>query len=105
MHSRFSQPTDPGADRPGSSRQTDQTPLPDEIVVELESRAALEAAVSRLDSRCRQLVTWLFLSPDRTSYNDVSRKLGIKPNSLGPLRSRCLAKLRKLLKEMGYEAD
>lgn len=87
------------------NRQVDGAALPDEIMAKLESRAVLEAAVAQLDGRCRKLVTWLFLSPEHISYDDVSRRLGVNPNSLGPLRSRCLKRLRKILKDMGYDTD
>ena len=74
-------------------------------MAELESQAVLEAAVAQLDGRCKKLVTWLFLSPRQISYSDISHRLGVKPNSLGPLRSRCLKKLRKILKDMGFDTD
>jgi RNA polymerase sigma factor (sigma-70 family) len=99
-----SQPPMAGVDL-NPNLQIDNAALPDEIMAELESRAVLEAAVAQLDGRCKKLVTWLFLSPGKISYNDVSRRLGVKPNSLGPLRSRCLNKLRKILKDMGYDTD
>ena len=83
----------------------DPTALPDEVICELESTAILEAAVGTLDDRCRKLITGLFLSPKPISYNEVARILGIKPNSLGPLRTRCLQKLKKILKKMGYDTD
>ncbi len=85
--------------------QVDNAALPDEMMAELESQAVLEAAVAQLDGRCKKLVTWLFLSPGKISYNEVSLRLGVKPNSLGPLRSRCLSKLRGILKDMGYDTD
>jgi len=93
-----------GADS-DSGRQVDSAALPDEIMAELESRAVLEAAVAQLDGRCRKLVTWLFLSSELISYSDASRRLGVKPNTLGSLRSRCLKRLRTILKDMGYDTD
>ncbi len=105
IHKKYPPPTTSAETTADSGAPVDGAALPDKIIVELESRAILEAAVARLDGRCRKLVTWLFLSPNRISYNDVSDRLGVKPNSLGPLRSRCLKKLRKILKDMGYETD
>ena len=88
-----------------SKVEIDSAALPDEIMAELEGQAVLEAAVAQLDGRCKKLVTWLFLSPLQISYNNISLRLGVKPNSLGPLRSRCLKKLRKILKDMGFDTD
>ncbi len=79
--------------------------LPDAAVQQLEHRVMLEVAIRRLDARCRKLLVELFLSDRPRSYLDVARSLRIKPNSLGPLRSRCLGKLKRLLKKMGYEQN
>jgi RNA polymerase sigma factor (sigma-70 family) len=105
MRRKYTHPETSAGPDTDPRQQIDASALPDEVVAELESRAALEAAVAQLDGRCQKLITWLFLSPDRVSYNDVGRRLGVKPNSLGPIRSRCLRKLRKILQDMGYDTD
>jgi RNA polymerase sigma factor (sigma-70 family) len=80
----------------------DPRPLPDEELLQLERRQELEEALSYLDDRCRRLIEELFFSPQGRSYADVARKLGIPANSLGPIRSRCLARLRQILDDLGY---
>lgn len=77
-------------------------PLPDDELLSLERQAHIEIAMRRLDGRCRQLVEALFFAPSDKSYKDIAGALGIPANSLGPTRTRCLNKLRKILIEIGY---
>lgn len=76
--------------------------LPDEELLRLERLDILQHAMEQLDERCRRLLIALFLSPDTMSYNEIAKSLKISPNAMGPLRSRCLKRLRKILDEMGY---
>lgn len=78
------------------------TPLPDEEVLRLERQAILEVALNRLDDRCGRLLRELFFAGGEKSYRDIAAELAIPVNSLGPTRSRCLKKLRRILSEMGY---
>ena len=70
---------------------------PDEAIMRLQRSAQLEYALEQLDDRCARLLRAIFMSPEELSYRDIARRLGIPPNSLGPTRSRCLKKLRKIL--------
>lgn len=83
----------------------DTAALPDDVLVSLEQAAVLEVALTQLDPRCRQVLTSLFYSSGDASYAEIAQALKIQPNSLGPLRSRCLEKLRKILKNLGYDPD
>lgn len=84
---------------------TEPVRLPDEKVLRLERQAMLDLALSRLDPRCRRLLRMLFLSPRSFTYNDIAQQLDLSPNALGPLRSRCLKRLKKILEELGYPMD
>jgi RNA polymerase sigma factor (sigma-70 family) len=79
--------------------------LPDELVLQLEHQVILEKAMDQLDPRCRQLLTALFLEGDEVSYRRLASTLGLKPNSVGSMRTRCLKKLENILKKMGYTGD
>lgn len=81
----------------------DPAPLPDEELWALERRARLESALERMDARCRELLTALFLAPEEKSYDQIAVLLGIPKNSLGPSRSRCLEKLSKLVGAEGWK--
>ncbi len=75
---------------------------PDEELLRLESQDILNHAIGQLDERCQRLLHALFLSPDNPSYRKIAKTLQISPNAMGPLRSRCMKRLRKILDEMEY---
>ena len=52
-----------------------------------------------LDDRCRELLQSLYFSPQSPSYAEVARQFGIAEGSVGPIRARCLERLRVLLDE------
>ena len=68
-------------------------PVDDEML-RAEQRDALRAAFRRLGERCRQLLGRLLAEP-RPSYAQISAELGIAVGSIGPIRARCLADLRR----------
>lgn len=72
----------------------------EQLVVEAELRRALRATVPRLPGRCPGLVGALLDQPPAT-YRELAEELGISQGSIGPLRSRCLACLRRLLVAQG----
>ena len=71
-----------------------QTSVAEQELLRAERHAALREAVSRLPPRCQQLIALLIADPPR-SYAQISATLGIPVGSIGPTRSRCLAKLRR----------
>ncbi|MFE7117955.1 RNA polymerase sigma factor [Streptomyces sp. NPDC057654] len=65
-------------------------------VLAAEERRALRAAVRRLPGRCPRLLDALLSKTDPT-YREIAGELGISQGSLGPVRSRCLGCLRRML--------
>ena len=59
-----------------------------------ERHAALRRAVSDLPPGYRELIILLTADPP-VSYAEISARLGIPIGSIGPSRSRCLARLRR----------
>ena len=92
----------PAVDAEILNHLADPEPLVDEKLSALEQRARLEAALGKLDDRCTALLTALFLEPENRSYEAISSDLGIPRNSLGPIRSRCLSKIRTILEAEGW---
>lgn len=84
------------------SNDVEESPveLPDDELLRLERVDLLQNAMEQLDSRCKKLLTALFLSTEDISYREIARTLDINPNAMGPLRSKCLKRLRKLLKTL-----
>jgi RNA polymerase sigma factor (sigma-70 family) len=81
---------------------TDDALLPDEQLLRLEEQHKVAIAVAALDERCRKLLTLLFYRPDPAPYAQVAATLGIPEGSIGPLRGRCLRKLRGILNDMEF---
>lgn len=76
--------------------------ISDQEAVRLEQQVHLEYAIDQLDDRCQRFIRELFYSPKGDSYREISNRLGISENSVGPIRYRCLEKLRRILKECGF---
>jgi RNA polymerase sigma factor (sigma-70 family) len=85
----------------GTNQLPDGAPLPDELLLDLEEQHAVRMAVAALDERCRRLLTLLFYRPDPPAYAEVAAALQMREGSIGPTRSRCLQKLRRLLAGLG----
>lgn len=75
---------------------------PDEELLRLEQLDGLEKGIAKMGPRCRKLLEALFLAENPVSYQDLAKSLNISLNSLGPIRSRCLKRLKKIMEEMGY---
>jgi RNA polymerase sigma factor (sigma-70 family) len=58
-----------------------------------ERALALERALERISTRCRELLRVLMASPP-PSYTEVAAALGLPVGSIGPTRARCLRRLR-----------
>lgn len=71
--------------------------LPDEELEQLENQARLEIALDELDRRCQQVMEVFFFAPESKSYEEIAVSFGISSNSLGPLRRRCLERLKQIL--------
>ncbi|MEU0395138.1 sigma-70 family RNA polymerase sigma factor [Streptomyces sp. NPDC006208] len=83
--------TDPSTDRAGDPACT-----PERAVLRAERRRTLRAAVARTPGNCPRLLTAM-LSPQDPTYREIAGTLGISQGSLGPMRSRCLGCLRRML--------
>ncbi|WP_326691911.1 MULTISPECIES: sigma-70 family RNA polymerase sigma factor [unclassified Streptomyces] len=79
------------ADGRGDTASDTEAPL-----LAAERRRALTEAVTRLPGRCPALLRAMLAGTDPT-YPEIARELGMSQGSLGPLRSRCLECLRRML--------
>jgi RNA polymerase sigma factor (sigma-70 family) len=78
-------------------RIADPSPLPEALLDQLQQHDRLRRAVERLDERSRRFVQLAFLQDEALPYSELASRLGMPEGSIGPTRSRCLAKLRALL--------
>lgn len=60
---------------------------------------ALHDALGTLGGTCRDLLLALYFEPDEPSYAEIAERLGRSIGGIGPLRGRCLGKLRTILIE------
>ncbi|MFD4321615.1 sigma-70 family RNA polymerase sigma factor [Streptomyces sp. NPDC058548] len=79
---------DPGTSEPHGS--------PESSLMAAEGRRTLRAAVTRTPGRCPRVLTAM-LDPEDPTYREIAGELGISQGSLGPMRSRCLGCLRRML--------
>ncbi len=78
---------------------TDPAALAQEQVEAAEDRLRVENALHRLDRRCRWFLRRLFFSSEKITYDELARQTGLATGTIGPLRVRCLNKLRRILGE------
>jgi RNA polymerase sigma factor (sigma-70 family) len=81
----------------------DDDPAMDALVIEWEHAALVHEALGQLGDQCRQLLDLLFLRDDRPRYDAIATELGISIGSIGPIRARCLKRLRAHLSELGID--
>ncbi|GIN02724.1 RNA polymerase sigma factor [Planomonospora venezuelensis] len=88
-------------DRAGDGRTPEQAVIDsEEAEAEAERIRQVWAAFQELGENCRRLLRVLMASPP-PSYREVSAALGIAVGSIGPIRQRCLRRLRARLAERG----
>jgi RNA polymerase sigma factor (sigma-70 family) len=75
----------------------DPDPTPDVQALELEQSEAIKGAISSLSERDRKIVYAFFYDPSAPSYAQIAERLGVSPETVGPLRTRCLRRLRATL--------
>ncbi|MFF1922999.1 sigma-70 family RNA polymerase sigma factor [Streptomyces sp. NPDC058221] len=69
---------------------------PERAFAGADERRVLRAAVDRLPGRCTRLLSAM-LAPNDPTYREIAGELGMSQGSLGPIRSRCLGCLRRML--------
>lgn len=75
---------------------------PEQVALMLADQALVRQAMACLPDQCRCLLTLLCCQDPPCSYAEVSHRLAMPINSVGPNRARCLQKLRKILSELGF---
>jgi len=71
----------------------------DDFVEQHSESAAVYSAVQSLGNPCSELIFGLFLDPAEPEYADIAVGLGRPVGSIGPLRGRCLTRLRVILEK------
>ena len=79
------------------------TPLPEEILVQLQREQTLRNVLAELSPRCQRMIKLLFFEIPPRPYQEVARDLGLATGSIGFIRGRCLTQLKKQLYKLGFK--
>ncbi|HSB76028.1 MAG TPA: RNA polymerase sigma factor [Terriglobales bacterium] len=84
--------------------QPDQAaPALDHMLIEAQREQTVRDCLRLLSPRCERLVRMLFYETPARPYQEIARELGIATGSIGFIRGRCLAHLRKQLERLGFK--
>ncbi len=78
------------------------TPAWEEPGIDWEQAFSVHAALDRLGGPCRELLIALYFDPREPTYGAIARQLGRSIGGIGPMRARCLARLRTLLEDIEW---
>lgn len=94
-------------DEPGPAADVaDDSPLAEDALSDLQQLNRLRQSLDRMDERCRTLLTLVFADEDdKLPYEDIAARIGMPVGSIGPTRSRCLQKLRRLVESRSSSGD
>jgi RNA polymerase sigma factor (sigma-70 family) len=73
-----------------------------EVMAVVEQEQIVRDAVRSLPPRCAEMIHLLFFEEPPLPYTDVARRLGLAPGSIGFIRGRCLSRLEKTLRTLGF---
>jgi RNA polymerase sigma factor (sigma-70 family) len=76
--------------------------LPEEMLAQLQREQAVRDVMSQLSPRCEQMIRMLFFETPPRPYANIASELGLATGSIGFIRGRCLARLKKQLEKMGF---
>ena len=76
--------------------------LPEELLGQLEREQKLREVMAKLPERCWRMIHMLFFEAPARPYQEVANELGLATGSIGFIRGRCLAHLRKELEKVGF---
>jgi RNA polymerase sigma factor (sigma-70 family) len=91
-----------GADSDAALPASSADDLPGHMLVQLEQEQILRDAISELPEKCERMVRLLFFEFPPRPYENIAEELGMATGSIGAIRGRCLAYLRKHLEKRGF---
>jgi len=91
-----------GTDSNAASPANSADDLPEHLLMQLEQEQILRDAISELPEKCERMVRLLFFENPPRPYENIAEELGMATGSIGAIRGRCLAYLRKHLEKRGF---
>jgi RNA polymerase sigma factor (sigma-70 family) len=77
-------------------------PLPEQMLVQLQQEQLLRDVIAEMPKRCERMIQMLFFETPARPYDEVAKELGLATGSIGFIRGRCLAQLKKQLEKRGF---
>jgi RNA polymerase sigma factor (sigma-70 family) len=74
----------------------------EEALIQFQQEQTVWDAIFEMPVRCARMIRMLFFESPLRPYDDVARELGLATGSIGFIRNRCLARLRKSLEKKGF---
>jgi RNA polymerase sigma factor (sigma-70 family) len=78
-------------------------PVAESLIRQTQEEQILRVAISDLAPQCQKLVAALFFEFPARPYAEIAADLGLAVGSIGFTRQKCIERLRKSLKKMGFE--
>jgi RNA polymerase sigma factor (sigma-70 family) len=91
-----------GAETDGAFPAGGADDLPDHLLLQLEQEQILRDAIAELPEKCERMVRLLFFEIPPRPYENIAEELGMATGSIGAIRGRCLAHLKKYLEKRGF---
>jgi RNA polymerase sigma factor (sigma-70 family) len=91
-----------GSNNGGANPSSGLEELPEHLLVQLEQEQILRDAILQLPQQCERMVRLLFFEIPPRPYEIVAEELGMATGSIGAIRARCLASLKKQLQKRGF---
>jgi RNA polymerase sigma factor (sigma-70 family) len=91
-----------GTDNDAASPASSADDLPEHLLMQFEQEQILRDAISELPEKCERMVRLLFFENPPRPYENIAEELGMATGSIGAIRGRCLAYLRKHLERNGF---
>ena len=102
FHWKKQQPQDVELDAMEQEVAEEIAPAPPVVLQEVQQEQMVRDAIALLPERCSKMVHMLFFEQPPVPYNKVAQRLGLAIGSIGFIRGRCLARLQKILVELGF---
>jgi RNA polymerase sigma factor (sigma-70 family) len=91
-----------GEESSPARRGASEEELPEHLLVQLEQEQILRDSISALPEKCERMVRLLFFEIPPRPYETIAKELGMATGSIGAIRGRCLAHLKKHLEKRGF---
>ena len=75
----------------------------EELLAQVQREQMVRGVMTELTPRCQRMVRMLFFETPPRPYQEIAKELGMATGSIGFIRARCLARLKKQLEKMGFQ--